>query len=84
MQLPPMLQGEQLTRLLQGAVAGFGLTLVVGFGFGGWQLASKAEKHTRDSVNSALVTALAPICAEKFQRAADAKATLVKLKATDS
>lgn len=84
MKLPPMLQGEQLTRLLQGAVAGAVITMVVGFGWGGWQLQSKSEKHAQESVNSALVAALAPICVEKFRRAADAKASLVALKATDS
>ena len=40
MNLPPMLQGEQLTRLLQGAVVGAVVTIVLGFGWGGWQLAA--------------------------------------------
>lgn len=84
MNLPPMLQGDSLTRLLQGAAAGFAITVVLGFGWGGWQLQSKAQKHTDQSVNSAVVAALAPICAEKFQHAANAPATLVALKATDS
>jgi hypothetical protein len=73
MNLPPMLQGEQLTRLLQGAVVGAIVTIALGFGWGGWQLHS-----------AAMVAALAPICADKFQHASDAKATLVALKATDS
>jgi alpha/beta superfamily hydrolase len=84
MNLPPILQGESLTRLLQGAAAGFAITVVLGFGWGGWQLQSKAQKQTKESVNSAVVAALAPICADKFQHAADAPATLVALKATDS
>ena len=42
MNLPPMLQGEQLTRLLQGAVVGTIVTIVIGFGWGGWQLHSKS------------------------------------------
>ncbi len=84
MNLPPMLQGDSLTRLLQGAAAGCAITLIVGFGWGGWQLHSKALKMAHDSANSAVVAALAPICADKFQHAAGAPATLVKLKATDS
>mgnify|MGYP001577555008 CR=1 FL=1 len=84
MKLPPMLQGDSLTRLLQGAAAGCALTLIVGFGWGGWQLHSKAEKMAQDKANSAVVAVLAPICADKFQHAAGAPATLVKLKATDS
>ena len=84
MKLPPMLQGDLLTRLLQGAAAGCAITLVLGFGWGGWQLHSKALKMAQDSANSAVVAVLAPICADKFQHAAGAPATLVALKATDS
>ncbi len=56
MNLPPILQGESLTRLLQGAVAGAVVTMVVGFGWGGWQLQSKAQK-TADTA----VSRLAPV-----------------------
>jgi NhaP-type Na+/H+ or K+/H+ antiporter len=79
-----MLQGDSLIRLLQGAAAGCAITLVLGFGWGGWQLHSKAEKMAQEKANSAVVAVLAPICADNFQHAAGAKATLVELKATDS
>jgi len=84
MKLPPMLQGDSLTRLLQGAAAGGAITLIVGFGWGGWQLHSKAQKMAQDSANSAVVAVLAPICADRFEHATGATATLAKLKATDS
>lgn len=84
MKRPLILQGESLTRLAQGAAAGAVITMVLGFGWGGWQLQSKAQKTADAAATSAVVAALAPICVEKFQRAADSKATLVKLKATDS
>lgn len=84
MNLPPMLQGESLTRLLQGAVAGAVVAMVIGFGWGGWQLQSKAEKTAKQAVDEAVIAALAPICVDRFQRASGAPATLVKLKATDS
>jgi len=84
MQLPPMLQGDSLTRLLQGAAAGCAITLVVGFGWGGWQLSSKAQKMAQDSSNRAVVAVLAPICADRLQHANGATATLAQLKATDS
>ena len=80
MQLPKILQGESLTRLLQGAFAGFLATVVIGFGWGGWTLGSTAMKMANQSASSAVVTALAPICVDKFQRAAEAKATLAELK----
>jgi hypothetical protein len=38
MQLPSMLQGESLKRLLQGAAAGAVATMFVGFYWGGWSL----------------------------------------------
>ncbi|MGB8576381.1 MAG: hypothetical protein WCD56_07440 [Pseudolabrys sp.] len=84
MQLPAILQGESLTRLLQGAVAGFLATVVIGFGWGGLMLGSTAKKMADQSTNSAVVAALAPICVDKFQRATEAKATLAELKLIDS
>jgi hypothetical protein len=36
MQFPSILQGESLTRLVQGAFAGFLATVVIGFGWGGF------------------------------------------------
>ena len=84
MQLPKLFQGESLTRLLQGAFAGFLATVAIGFGWGGWTLGSTAMKMANQSASSAVVTALAPICVDKFQRATEAKATLAELKLVDS
>jgi hypothetical protein len=78
------LQGDSLTRLIQGAIAGGVITLILGFGWGGWMLQSKAQKMADQSATTALVAALTPICVDRFQRAADSKTTLVALKATDS
>ena len=82
--MPNMFSGESLTRLIQGLVAGAVITAVLGFGFGGWQLQSKALKAANDTASKAVVAVLAPICADKFQRAPNAKETLATLKATDS
>jgi hypothetical protein len=84
MKLPPILQGDSLTRLLQGAAAGCAITLILGFGWGGWQLESKAQKTAEQSAIRAVVAVLAPICVDRFQRATDSKASLIALKATDS
>ena len=84
MQLPAILQGESLTRLLQGAVAGFLATVVIGFSWGGWMLTSTAKKMVGESNRSAVVAVLAPICVDKFQHATDATATLTQLKQIDS
>jgi hypothetical protein len=84
MQLPSILQGESRVRLVQGAVIGSVFTMIIGFGFGGWQLSTNVERHAELRVNAALVTALTPICVEKFKQAPDVKATQVALIATDS
>jgi len=84
MQLPSMLQGEQRTRLIQGAIAGSLLTMILGFGWGGWQLQSTATKAADLQTNKAVVAVLAPICVDKFRQAADVKATLVALNATSA
>ena len=84
MQLPSILQGESRARLIQGAVAGSLLTMILGFGWGGWQLQSTSQKTADLQTNKAVVAALAPICVDKFRQAADVKATLVALNATSS
>ena len=58
--------------------------MVLGFGWGGWTLGSKAQKMANDQTGRAVVAALAPICVANFQRGADATAQLAALKATDS
>ena len=75
MQVPSMLQGESLTRLLQGAAIGAALTVIVGFnwlsyGFG-WTLGGTAEKMASQRVDVALVAAYTPVCVEKFVGPAD-------------
>ena len=83
MEMPAMFKGESLTRLIQGAIAGFLATVVIGFGWGGWTLGNTATKMAEQSAKNAVVSALAPICVDNFQHAATAKATLAELKATN-
>ena len=75
MQLPPILQGESLTRLVQGVFVGFAATAIIGFTWGGWTLG----KTAKEMADSAVVAALAPICVDKFQNAVDAKVNLIEL-----
>ena len=84
MQLPQILQGDSLTRLLQGAAAGAIATLVVGFYWGGWTLASTAAERIANAEQASVVRVLAPICADKFKRSADAGANLKALNEADS
>jgi hypothetical protein len=84
MQMPSILQGESLKRLLQGAFAGFLATVVIGFGWGGWTLGSTARENAAKSAATAGVAILAPMCADKFRQAADATANLAELKKVGS
>src|SRR6185503_3019240 len=84
MQVPSILQGESLKRLLQGAVVGAIATMVVGFNWGGWSLGSTADKMAKEQSNLAVVAALAPVCAEKFRAQPDAAAKTVALSKVDS
>ena len=84
MQLPPFLQGDSVTRLLQGAAAGAVATMIVGFYWGGWSLGSTADKLAKDRSELAVVAALAPVCADKFRALPDAEAKQVALSKVDA
>src|SRR5258708_963407 len=84
MELPAILQGDSLTRLLQGVVTGAVATMVVGFYWGGWTLGSTAQQMAEKSASSAVVAVLAPICVDKFQHNAEATANLTELKKISS
>ena len=84
MQLPSMLEGDSLKRLLQGAAAGAVATIVVGFYWGGWSLGSTADKMAKERSELAVVAALAPVCADKFRALPDAAAKQVALSKIDS
>ena len=84
MQLPSILQGDSLTRLLQGAAAGAVATMIVGFSWGGWVTGGTAKEQVQKSVSTALVSALSPVCVEKFQHQADAPAKLVEFNKVSS
>ena len=84
MQLPAMLQGELVKRLLQGAAAGAVATIVVGFYWGGWSLGSTADKIAKQRTELAVIAALAPVCADKFRGLPDAEAKQVALSKVDS
>ena len=84
MQVPSILQGEPLKRLLQGAVAGAIATIFVGFNWGGWSLGSTADKMAKEQSELAVVAALAPVCADKFRALPDVAAKTVALSKVES
>lgn len=84
MQMPSILQGESLTRLVQGAIAGAVVTMVVGFYWGGWSLGSTADRMAKERSELAVVAALAPVCADKFRALPDAAAKQAALSKVDT
>ena len=84
MEVPSILQGESLTRLLQGAAVGAVATMIVGFNWGGWSLGSTADKMAKEQSDLAVIRALAPVCADKFRALPDAAAKTVALSKVDS
>jgi hypothetical protein len=73
-----------LKRLLQGAAVGAVTTIFVGFSWGGWSLGSTADKMAKARSDLAVVTALAPVCADKFRALPDAEARKIALSKVDS
>jgi len=84
MEMPAILKGDSLTRLLQGAAVGAVVTLIVGFNWGGWVTGGTAKDMTQRSSTAAVIAALSPICVDKFQRSADAPANMAELKKVSS
>lgn len=80
MNMPDILKGESLTRLLQGTAIGAIAAMIIGFNWGGWTLGSTAEKMAATGAKSAVVAVLAPICVEKFQGSTEVVANLQELK----
>ncbi|WP_339630335.1 hypothetical protein [uncultured Sneathiella sp.] len=75
--LAPYVEGNAPVRLVQGLVVGAVATLVLGFGFAGWDTSGTVEEKVETASTAAKVAALAPICAARFQTAAKADNTLV-------
>jgi hypothetical protein len=84
MRSPSILQGESRTRLLQGIAIGAIASVVIGFSWGGWTTGGTANRLAGERADTAVVTALAAICVEKFLQSSDAQANLTVLKKISS
>ena len=86
MEMPAILRGDSLTRLLQGAAAGAVATLATSGGAAGQSAVTggSAKDMVQRSTTSAVVSALSPICVDKFQHSAGAAANMVELKKVSS
>jgi hypothetical protein len=68
----------KLKPALWGGVFGAAAISFVGFTQFGWTLGGTAERLANDRAQSAVVTALAPICVERFRQQVDAPAKLAE------
>jgi hypothetical protein len=68
---------------LWGVVGGAIALAIVGFGWAGWVTAGTADSTTKAQVDTAVVGALAPVCADRFKRAGDAGTNLATLRRLD-
>lgn len=73
-----------LKPLLIGGVVGAVLAVALGFTWGGWVTASKADVDARARADAAVVKALAPICVANYRRSADAQTQQGALKKLNS
>lgn len=74
----------EMKPTLWGIAGGAVATAIVGFAWLGWVTGGKAEQAASDRAKAAVVTALAPICAERFQGASDAATNLTALRSAES
>jgi hypothetical protein len=74
-----MLDEDSLKRIVLGAVIGAAISTFAGFSGFGWTLDGTARELAKKSANEAVVGALAPICADNFQHAANAAQNKINL-----
>jgi hypothetical protein len=70
--------------LIQGAVIGAVVCAIVGFTWGGWVTGATARQNAGVAAHNATVTALAPLCAERFRAQGDATAQMAELAKTST
>lgn len=70
--------------VLWGAAGGAIVLAVLGFSWGGWMTGSRAEMAAMMHADTAVVSALVPVCVEKFRRDPAAASNLEALRKADS
>lgn len=75
---------SEVKPALWGAAGGAIGLAILGFTWGGWVTSGTAEAMAKLRASTAVTSALAPICVDKFQRQADAAASLAELKKANS
>jgi dienelactone hydrolase len=66
-----------------GAVIGSVLTMIIGFGWGGWVTAGTADQVARQQANAAVTSAPTPVCLAKAKRDPASAKKVGELRAID-
>jgi hypothetical protein len=74
----------EIKPAIWGAAGGAIALAILGFSWGGWVTGGTAEALAKQRASRAVVSALAPICVDSFQRQPDAAASLAELKKASS
>jgi hypothetical protein len=83
--LLPYVEGHAPTRLIQGLIAGSLATMIIGFGWGGWDTGGTVTEKVDEAAKTATVAALSPICIRNFKHAVKDNQNLVdEIKAVSS
>jgi hypothetical protein len=72
-----------ITPSIWGAVIGSVLTMIIGFGWGGWVTAGTADQTARQQANAAVTSALTPFCLAKAKTDPAGAKKLGELRAID-
>ena len=64
---------------LWGAAGGAIILAIIGFAWGGWVTGAKAREMSEKNADTAVISVLAPICAEQFRAQSDAAMKLEEL-----
>jgi hypothetical protein len=75
---------KELKPAAWGAVGGAIVLAILGFTWGGWMTGGGAAQAAKASADTAVIAALAPICAMQFHAQPDAAGKLAELKALRS
>ena len=79
-----MRQPTWLKPGIWGVIVGAVATMIIGFSWLGWTLGSTADRLARVRTDSAVASALTPICVQSFMKQVDAPKQLTGLKETES
>ena len=75
---------EYIKPFVWGLVVSAVLTMIIGFGFGGWVTGGTAQRMAKEMADEAVIDRLAPICVTQFNQDPEKDKKLQELKEISS